>query len=176
MNRKPINWNKYCYTEQELREAVANSLNGRETLRKLGLAGAGGGYKTLKRIIDVLDISTEHWTGQAYLRGKKHNYARKQPIKEILTKNSFYNGNRLRKRLFSEGLLVAECCICKLTSWQGKPITLHLDHINGDNTDNRIENLRPLCPNCHSQTETYCGRNKGKSPAYAIPPQPRELT
>lgn len=64
--------------------------------------------------------------------------------------------------ILREGLLEAKCYEegCGLTEWRGKPISLQLDHINGDNFDHRIENLRLLCPNCHSQTETFAGKNK----------------
>lgn len=83
-------------------------------------------------------------------------------ISELLVKNSPYKGSSssLKERLFNNNVLKEECSICKLPSiWQGKPITLQMDHINGVFNDNRLENLRILCPNCHSQTDTYAGRN-----------------
>jgi hypothetical protein len=84
-------------------------------------------------------------------------------MKEILVENSNYtNTNNLRKRLIREGYFKYECCNCKLSEWMGEPMRLELEHINGINTDNRIENLKILCPNCHSLTDTYCGKNKKK--------------
>ena len=69
--------------------------------------------------------------------------------------------NRLKIRLFKEGLLEEKCAICgNLGEWNDKPLSLVIDHINGNHSDNRIENLRILCPNCHSQTETFAGKNK----------------
>ena len=65
------------------------------------------------------------------------------------------------KRLVREGIKEYKCIICGRDKWNDIPLTLHLDHINGDNTDNRIENLRILCPNCHSQTITY-SKNKSR--------------
>lgn len=65
----------------------------------------------------------------------------------------------VRRRLLEEGILRDECYECGITRWFGTKLTLHLDHINGINDDNRIENLRMLCPNCHSQTETFSGKN-----------------
>jgi len=80
----------------------------------------------------------------------------------VLVQGSTYDVPLLKRRLVEEGLLAPRCASCGLgETWEGAPLVLHLDHINGDRTDNRLENLRFLCPNCHSQTETYCGRNIG---------------
>lgn len=85
---------------------------------------------------------------------------RNRPLEEILVENSNYtNNSSLKKRLLEEGLLKYECYECHISEWNGKPLSLQLDHINGNNSDNRLENLRFLCPNCHSQTETFSGRN-----------------
>jgi Zn finger protein HypA/HybF involved in hydrogenase expression len=71
--------------------------------------------------------------------------------------------NHLKRRLIKEGLLVNRCSECdSLPEWRGKPLTMVLDHRNGDNTDNRLENLRLLCPNCNSQQATFAGRNRGR--------------
>jgi HNH endonuclease len=93
------------------------------------------------------------------------------PMKEILIENSSYQAqNTLKRRLVEAGLLEYKChnLICPIhleTTWCGEPIVLHLDHINGIRNDNRLENLQFLCPNCHSQTPTYCGRNKNRTGA-----------
>ena len=70
---------------------------------------------------------------------------------------------RLKIRLVKEKRLEYKCALCGISEWQGQPLSLQLDHINGKHNDHRIENLRFLCPNCHSQTETYAGKNKGES-------------
>ena len=67
--------------------------------------------------------------------------------------------HELKKRLLRAGLLTNACAVCGINQWQGRPLVLELDHINGVSDDHRLENLRLLCPNCHSQTDTYCGRN-----------------
>lgn len=91
----------------------------------------------------------------------------KQTIEEIFIKDSTTLRIICKKTLIDEKLIPHMCQWCELKdSYNGKPLTLQLDHINGINNDNRLENLRFLCPNCHSQTETYNGRNKGNNYKY----------
>jgi 5-methylcytosine-specific restriction endonuclease McrA len=71
----------------------------------------------------------------------------------------FVNRTNLKRRMIREGLVVSRCAFCGIGAWRGQPLSLELDHINGDPHDYRIDNLRLLCPNCHSQTETFSGRN-----------------
>jgi hypothetical protein len=80
-------------------------------------------------------------------------------LETMLTEKSTAQRKTLKSRLITAGLLKNECYKCGISEWLGKPLSLDLDHINGINDDNRLENLRILCPNCHSQTETYRGRN-----------------
>jgi len=69
--------------------------------------------------------------------------------------------NNLKERLIREGLKKRICELCERKDWNGRPIPLELDHVNGRRDDNRLENLRIVCPNCHAQTSTYRGRNIG---------------
>lgn len=86
------------------------------------------------------------------------------PLDKVLVENSNYDRGKLKKRLLQAGLLRNECYDCgQLPEWNNKPLILHIEHINGVGNDNRIDNLAMLCPNCHSQTETYGGRNTVKA-------------
>ena len=151
---------KRKYTDQEFIDAVRSNFSVSGVLEALNLAPAGGSYKLFHKRIKLLNLDTSHFTGQGHLKGKIHEWNKKIPLENILVENSDYSISSLRIRLVKENLLKDECSRCTLFEWQGEKLSLHLDHINGNNTDNRLENLRFLCPNCHSLTPTYCGRNK----------------
>jgi len=82
------------------------------------------------------------------------------PTNHILVEDSRWSNELVKDRIVKESLLDYRCSKCNIDEWQGETIVLDLDHINGNNRDNRLENLRFLCPNCHSQTYNYKGRNK----------------
>ena len=83
-----------------------------------------------------------------------------RPVDELCVEGSHHVRSHLKSRLISEGLKTDRCEVCGLREWQGAPITLALHHINGTRTDNRLQNLQVLCPNCHSQTDTFAGRRR----------------
>lgn len=146
----------YSVTDEEFRNIIASNYSYSDCLRALGL-GTKGGSSTdiLKRRIKELNCSIDHFNREKAEANIKYD------LKDILIKDSSYlNIARLKKRLISQGILEYKCAICGLKEWQNKPISLQLDHINGNNNDHRIENLRLLCPNCHSQTITFAGKNK----------------
>jgi hypothetical protein len=147
----------------EFKNLIENSTSIMEVLNKLGYQNKSGTmHNKVKKRIKEDGLNTEHMNKLNNSLIK--NGVTKIPIEEILIENSSYtNRTRLKIRLVNEKILEYSCVECGNTGeWMGKPITLHLDHINGVNNDNRIENLRFLCPNCHSQTETYSGKNYGK--------------
>jgi hypothetical protein len=149
------------YSDNDIIEAVKTSTSIRQVLIKIGLVGKGGNYKIIHRSIKRLGLDTNHFTGQGHLKGKSNDWAPKIPFDKILIENSPYlNTSCLRQRLIKEGLKEARCECCGNTEWLGHPISLELEHINGNHNDNRIENLKILCPNCHAQTPTYRGKNK----------------
>ena len=149
---------RYTYSEQELREAVKTSTSIRQVLDKLNIVPAGGNYQTTNRRIQKLDIDISHFSGQAWNKGRV--IGPKRPIGEYLKENSVVQSYKLKNRLIAEGLKQHKCECCGITEWMGKPTPIELDHINGNHHDNRLENLRILCPNCHAQTDTYRGKNK----------------
>lgn len=151
---------RYTYTVDDLRDAVKSSTSLAGVIRKLGLVPAGGNYETIKRKIAQENIDTKHFLGQAWSQGRK--FGPKRKLKEYLINGSTINSYNLKNRLLKEGLFSRVCSNCNLTHWLGDEIPLELDHINGVSNDNRFENLRLLCPNCHALTPTYRGKNKFK--------------
>lgn len=129
---------------------------------ELGLVPTGQNYKIVPKLLRELKIDTTHFLGKAHLRGKKHNWNTLIPSEQLFARDTPYQSKDVKRRLIKEGLVKEICNKCGIDSWLGEKLSLHLDHINGISSDNRVENLRLLCPNCHSLTPTYSGRNKGK--------------
>jgi len=157
-NIKNINWNRYSYTEKQLREAIATSTSIRQVLIKLDLSNKGAIYKIIYNVINVLNIDTKH-----FCRQRNKTKIAKIPLEKLMVENSTYSNGNLKLRLIKENIFLYYCSMCGINEWQGKKLSLHLDHINGINNDHRINNLRFLCPNCHSLTPTYGSKNIKKS-------------
>lgn len=159
----PSKMNRRKWSDADLITAVASNHSIAGVARSLGLRPAGGNYKTIKHRVHHLQLDTSHWKGKGWLKGTHVRTSPKRTLDEILIEDSpTTHTSHLKHRLISEGVLSNHCSTCGITTWREEPLSLHLDHINGIGTDNRLQNLRLLCPNCHSQTATYCGRNIGK--------------
>jgi hypothetical protein len=154
---------KRTWTEKQLKEATKESFSIRQILHKLGLREAGGNYSQVKKYLKELKIDVGHLKGRSWNRGLRGIGKPILSLEKILTVNSGFQSYKLKKRLFAAGLKKERCEEC---SWAEKSadgrIPLELDHINGDSRDNRINNLRILCPNCHSLKPTHRGRNRKK--------------
>jgi bacterioferritin-associated ferredoxin len=154
-------------TDREIRDAIATSRSLAGVLRKLGVR-PGGNQARLRVRIDDAGLDVSHFVGRAWRAGLHVPVVPRTPLVEVLVEGRpARSTSDLRKRLIAEGVKEARCERCSLTSWNDQPIPLELDHANGRRDDNRLENLRLLCPNCHAQTETYRGRNIGIGATYS---------
>ena len=149
------------YNKEVLEKIVRESLSISEVCRRMGIKPVGGNYKTIKKYINLYELDNSHFTGQGWNCGENYkHFGKKCELEDILIEDSTYtNTTNIKNKLYDKGLKERKCEICGIENWNNKYLSFHLDHINGKNMDNRIENLRILCPNCHSQTDTYC-KNK----------------
>lgn len=152
------------WSDKELEDAVSSSRSFRAVIIKLGLVPAGGNYVQVQQTVERMGLSTAHFTGKGWNQGWKSDYRRAKrmnDLRDVLVNGSRVQSYGLKKRLILAGIKKAECELCgwSQVSPDGR-IPVELDHINGDRYDNRLENLRVLCPNCHSLQPTHRGRNK----------------
>jgi len=151
------------YTKENLEEIVKESFSIFEVLRRLELVCSGGNHSHISKLIKDFEIDKSHFLGQGHSKGKilGPKYT-KETFLETLKKDTKILGHRLVKRLVFFGIKERRCEICKNDIWNEKPIPLELDHIDGEHSNNELENIRILCPNCHAQTDTYCSKNMNK--------------
>lgn len=157
--------------KEELQKIIDNSYAITDVLEKLHYDKYNGNYKTLlKRIdIDKLSLSKMKENGRLWRINFLKSIGKKNrvPVMEIFVTDSHHAGSVLKRVILREKLLEYVCQKCKNEGiWNDEKLSLQLDHINGTNTDNRLENLRFLCPNCHSQTHTFSGKRHKKEKIY----------
>lgn len=152
------------WSKSQLSQAVKSSSSFRQVIAKIGLHPTGGNYDQVKKYIKEYALSTSHFTGKIWNKGKTGLGKYRLSLGQILINGSNYQSFKLKKRLFSSGLKKKRCeeCGWSRTTSEGY-LPFELDHINGNRHDNSLENLRVLCPNCHSLKTTYRGRKNKKT-------------
>ena len=152
------------YTEGQAREAVAASATISEALRRLGVCHTGGARDVLKKWIGIWEIPVDHFDPDA-ARTRALPRRDPRPLQELLVRGSTANRGRLKERLYTSGLKQRRCEMCgQGERWNGSRMSLILDHVNGVRDDNRLENLRIVCPNCNATLDTHCGRSLRREP------------
>ncbi|MEU8538581.1 HNH endonuclease [Streptomyces sp. NPDC048717] len=154
--REGVRW-----TREVLEEAVAASTSVREVLRRLGIDTVGGHHTHISRRLVALGIDTSHFTST---RRERSRAPQGSPLRLGTPENGRVPGQRLRRHLLRLGM-EERCAECgQGLEWNGAPLQLEVDHVNAEWWDNRLENLRFLCPNCHASTDTYRGRKRRARP------------
>ena len=148
------------YAIDKLIENADKCVNMLDLCHKMGIKNVGGeDYKEIRQLAQDLGIELKF----TYKRNIICDYHPRVETKDILVENSTYrNATKLKNRLIEEGIKEYKCERCKNIEWEGEPIPLQIHHINGIHNDNRIENIQLLCPNCHSLTDTYAGKNANR--------------
>lgn len=149
------------YSVTQIQELLLQSKSYKDFFSKLGYENVSGGsrYRSLRQYIEVHKLDVSHMTNKRYASS---NVA-KRDIESYLNNEYPITSYKLKNRLLKENIIQPICTKCKNTEWCGQPIPLQLDHIDGNSNNNNLSNLRLLCPNCHAQTDTYCGKNKPRN-------------
>lgn len=150
---------KNIISKEQAMEICAKVTNIADFCRAVGWQPRGDNYKIFHKYVEQYGLDTSHFTGCRTNIGNRLNARNKLTDEEFFvrdTKN--VKSSVIIKRLIDGNYKTLKCDCCGLTDWLNKPITLQLHHINGDHFDNRLENLQLLCPNCHSQTDSYSGK------------------
>lgn len=166
-----IQWHRRSYTQEQFIKAWEESKSVTECARKLNLNIYGSTHTTIKETALSLGLTKDHFTGSGWRKGSTVPMIQKRPIEVYLVENRKVSISSLKKRLIKEKILVNKCAapFCPVPNpsvnpftGESTPLKLALDHVNGINTDNRLENLRLLCYHCHGETDTWCGSDRKK--------------
>ena len=145
------------YTKEVLVKVIAENNSMAGVIRSLGSKQSGGLHYHLMLRAKEWNIDMSHFVGKAGISNKKKTRCETLSLDSVCVENSKYNRTDLKRRLIKIGKLKNECCLCgQQTEWRGKTLVMVMDHINGVRDDNKIENLRLLCPHCNSQQFTFC--------------------
>lgn len=161
---QPLPKSRKSYSIDDLKIAVSKSHSYSEVCRNLNIVGRGDNIGNVRKTIEDNNICTDHFQN----KGKKET-SKKIDTKDLLKENINHSSSDIKQRLINENMKPHKCEICGKTEWNGKPIPLELHHINGNHSDNRLENLQILCPNCHAQTDNYRGRGTIKNYSLKLP-------
>ena len=152
---------KIKYTKELLEPLAKECYSFAALCKKLGLAPEGSNPKTLRKKMNEFNIDYSHFTGIVWNKNANNPVYRDKYLPKLCEHSSLSSSNA-KTLAFKLGLKYNKCEICGLSEWLGTPIQCELHHINVDPTDNRVENLQILCPNCHSQTDNFRSRNRTK--------------
>lgn len=150
------------FTKEQLIFAIKNSRSIRQSLTILNISNQGGNYRVIHKAIKLYNIDISHFNGKSWNKNRK--FGPKRNLDDYLSNKFPIQSHKLKLRLIAENIFQHICSNCNLMTWLDRPIPLELDHINGNHLDNNLNNLRLLCPNCHTFTNSYRGKNINKRP------------
>lgn len=143
------------YTLEELQIILNSSKNIREFINNVNQSSSGNAYKRIEKYLNDNNLDYTHFNNDRWSSKEKS-------IEEVFVKGKYFSQKSLKSKVIKYNLLDYKCTCGNEGIWESSKLVLQLDHINGVSNDNRIENLRFLCPNCHSQTNTFSGKNNNK--------------
>jgi len=150
------------YTKEKLQEIANKCFSFRQMLFEFGLKEAGGNYSNIQTRCKEFGVDTSHFFGKGWNKKEHPSFSKNAiPLDEYFVKgDKKLSSSKVKSRLINNGLKDYKCERCGIDEWLGGRIVIELHHQNGDPTDNRLQNLQLLCPNCHSQTHNYCKKQE----------------